>query len=67
MLSDSSKSILQVLLTILIGLIIFYALLVLAIVFSITISSSEVGIIALTAIALSCIRHRRYHRRSQPG
>lgn len=67
MVSKTLSSILQILISVLIGVIVFYLLLVTVTSFAGAISSSEVGIIALIAVGVACVRHRVHRRRARPG
>ena len=70
MISETTKSVLQVLLSVLIGLAVFFLLLITVVMFTGVISSNEIGIItllaALLAVAAGYVGHRVLRRRARP-
>ncbi len=65
MISETTKS-LQVLLSVLIGLAVFFLLLITVVMFTSVISSTEIGIIALLAVAVGYVGHGVRRRRARP-
>lgn len=65
MISETTKPVLQLLLSVLIGLAVFFLLLIAVVIFTSAISSNEIGIIALLAVAAGYVGHgvRRRHAR----
>lgn len=66
MISETTKSVLQVLRSVLVGLAVFFLLLIAIVIFTSAVSGSEIGIIALLAVAAGYVRHRAYRRRTRP-
>ena len=65
--SETMKSVLQILISALIGLVVFFLLLITVVSLGAAISSTELGIIALIAVAVAYVRHGVYRRRARPG
>lgn len=63
MVSKTMKSILQILIPVLFGLIVCFFFLITVTIFTTAISSREVGIIALIAVGAAYVRHRVHCRR----
>lgn len=65
MIAETTKSVLQFLLSVLIGLVVFFLLLITVVTLG-AVSSKEVGIIALIAFGIAVFSHLR-SRRAQVG
>lgn len=66
--SKNSRFIPQTLISVLVGCTVFFLLLfTVTLLFAATISSTEVGIIALIAVGVAYARHRLHRRRARPG